>query len=390
MKEHFKDVHDGNKPIKSEEPFQKDQTIKEPIKCNICGFTFKIKSQLYGHITSMHSDKKPFKCNSCNAKYSKKQNLDEHIYQFHQDTQSDFKCEDCQTIFSKISDLEVHISMVHEEKKPYRCGMCGVKYAEKHPLHRHMVVIHKAQSTSKCRICHALFNDVEDLKKHIVLGHETTVHKEKIPITPKILRRKTNNQNSDAENPFQCNKCGENFKSGERLKAHVTLVHEERKPFGSMLDDSCISESGINESFNDENKSKIISEEEEIISGDEINSEDEIMSEHYEDSDVENVEIDPPVLKKVGLKKPLKKVHEKKKPFNCNFCGKEFISKSGLKSHISMAHDGKNPIESIEENVEMPYKCKFCDKRFLSTPGMLTLKYSFFFGVRVNNINKIG
>ena len=144
MKEHFKDVHDGNKPIKSEEPFQKDQTIKEPIKCNICGFTFKIKSQLYGHITSMHSDKKPFKCNSCNAKYSKKQNLDEHIYQFHQDTntQSDFKCEVCQTIFSKISDLEVHISMVHEEKKPYRCGMCSVKYAEKHPLHRHMVSLY--------------------------------------------------------------------------------------------------------------------------------------------------------------------------------------------------------------------------------------------------------
>ena len=88
-----------------------------------------------------------------------------------------------------------------------------------------------------------------------------------MPITPKILKRKINNQNSDAENPFQCKKCGEDFKSGERLIAHVTLVHEEKKPFGSMLDDSCISESGINESFNDENKSKIILEEEEIISG---------------------------------------------------------------------------------------------------------------------------
>ena len=434
MKEHFKDVHDGKNPIKMEEPFnckicestfdnkpklyehireehqddiasgkfsnfQKDHTIKEPLKCNICGFTFEIKSQLYGHITSMHDDKKPFKCNSCNAKYSKKQNLDEHIYQFHRDTQPDFKCEVCQTIFSKISDLEVHISMVHEEKKPYRCGMCGVKYAEKHPLHRHMVVIHKAKSTSKCRICHALFNDVEDLKNHIVLGHEVTDHEGKIPIAPKILKRKISNQNSDAENPFQCNKCGEDFKSGERLIAHVTLVHDEKKPFG--IDDSCISESGINESFNDENKTKIISEEE-IISGDEINSEDEIMSEHYEDSDGE---IDPPTLKKsskgnvsfvheekkfkhkcekcqhsfklkVGLKKHMKIVHEKKKPFDCSFCGKGFISKPGLKGHIAMAHDGENPIESIEENVEwvgheMPYKCKFCDKRFLSTPGML-------------------
>ena len=271
---------------------------------------------------------------------------DEKPLKVHRDTQH-FKCEVCQAVFSQKSDMEVHVSMVHEDKKPYRCGMCGVKYPEKHSLHRHMVVIHKAQSTSKCRICHALFSDVEDLKKHIILGHETTVHEEKIPITPKILKRKD-------ENPFQCNKCGEGFKSGERLIAHVTLVHEEKKPFGSMLDDSCMSESGINESFNDENKSKIISEDEEIISGDEINSEDEIMSEHYEDSDVENVEIDPPVLKKVGLKKQMKTVHEKKKPKK------------------------KNPIESIEENVEMPYKCKFCDKRFLSTPGMF---FSCFFQI---------
>ena len=193
---------------------------------------------------------------------------------------------------------------------------------------------------------------MEDLKKHIVLGHVTTVHEEKMPITPKILKR-----NSDAGNSFQCNKCGEGFKSGERLIAHVTLVHEEKKPFGSMLDDSCISESGINESFNDENKSKIISEEEEIISGDEINSEDEIMSEHYEDSDVENVEIDPPVLKKVVLKKQMKIVHEKKKP---------------------KTKKRENATESIEENVEMPYKCKFCDKRFLSTPGMF---FSCFFQI---------
>ena len=37
-----------------------------------------------------------------------------------------------------------------------------------------------------------------------------------------------------------------------------------------MLDDSCISELGVDESFNDEKQSKIISEEEEIISGKEI------------------------------------------------------------------------------------------------------------------------
>ena len=71
----------------------------------------------------------------------------------------------------------------------------------------------------------------------------------------------------------------------------VPLVHEEKKTFG--IDDSCISESGLNESFSDKNKVKIISEDE-IISEGEIMSEDEVVSDHYEDSDVE---IDSPTLK---------------------------------------------------------------------------------------------
>ena len=68
-------------------------------------------------------------------------------------------------------------------------------------------------------------------------------------------------------------------------------VNEGSLPFG--IDDSCISESGLNESFNDKNKTKIISEDE-IISEGEIMSEDEVVSDHYEDSDAE---IDSPTLK---------------------------------------------------------------------------------------------
>ena len=84
----------------------------------------------------------------------------------------------------------------------------------------------------------------------------------------------------------------------KRTKKLIKSVNEGSLPFG--IDDSCISESGkqsgLNESFNDKNKTKIISEDE-IISEGEIMSEDEVVSDHYEDSDVE---IDSPTLKEIS------------------------------------------------------------------------------------------
>ena len=69
----------------------------------------------------------------------------------------------------------------------------------------------------------------------------------KNPITPKIKRKAVVD-----ENPFKCKKCNEGFKSEKRLSAHDTLAHGVKKPFG--IDDSFLSESGLNESFQEKKK----------------------------------------------------------------------------------------------------------------------------------------
>ena len=53
-----------------------------------------------------------------------------------------------------------------------------------------------------------------------------------------------------------------------------------------------------------------------------------------------------------------------KRQITCEFCGKSFLSKSGLTRHINSVHqDGKIQPKSL-------FQCKFCGKSILSKSGM--------------------
>ena len=59
-----------------------------------------------------------------------------------------------------------------------------------------------------------------------MLGHLASAHKEKKPKQNPIQSV------HDGKKPFSCKKCHQSFKSEQRLTAHITLIHEEKKPFG--------------------------------------------------------------------------------------------------------------------------------------------------------------
>ena len=59
-----------------------------------------------------------------------------------------------------------------------------------------------------------------------MLGHLASAHKEKKP------RQNPIQSVHDGKKPISCKKCHQFFKSEQRLAAHITLIHEEKKPFG--------------------------------------------------------------------------------------------------------------------------------------------------------------
>ena len=81
---------------------------KKPVKCDICNYTFSLKSSLKRHVASIHEGNKPFKCDICNYMCSLKGNLKKHV------------------------------SLVHEDNKSFKCGICDYSCSLKSMLHQSM------------------------------------------------------------------------------------------------------------------------------------------------------------------------------------------------------------------------------------------------------------
>ena len=58
---------------------------------------------------------------------------------------------------------------------------------------------------------------------------------------------------------------------------------------------------------------------------------------------------------KSTLKNHISSAHEGKKRFSCSFCEKDFFSKDSLNKHIVKAHEGKKP-----------YNCELCESVFFN------------------------
>jgi len=64
---------------------------------------------------------------------------------------------------------------------------------------------------------------------------------------------------------------------------------------------------------------------------------------------------------KAYLAKHIDTIHEGKKQFPCEICGKSFFLKTQLAQHIGEIHEGKKP-----------YACDICDYRFSQKGSMKT------------------
>ena len=65
---------------------------------------------------------------------------------------------------------------------------------------------------------------------------------------------------------------------------------------------------------------------------------------------------------KAALIRHILVVHERKKPYVCEFCGHACSEKIQLKQHVQSAHEGKKP--------EKPYMCEFCTSCFSQRVGL--------------------
>ncbi|XP_034479724.1 zinc finger protein 250 isoform X13 [Drosophila innubila] len=209
-----------------------------------------------------------------------------------------YSCDECGKSFLLKHHLTTHARVHTGGERPHICTHCGKSFAHKHCLNTHLL-LHSTDRPYQCQEC----------KKSFTLKHHLLTHS-------RVHSR---------ERPFVCQECGRSFPLKRHLVTH-SKFHAGERPY---VCEEC------GESFAQENHL--------------------IMHSRFHGS------LNPFVCADCGASFPRKfqlvnhgRIHGKI-PHSCTVCGKEFLQKRTLVSHMRRVHTG-----------EQAHPCVSCGEGFLT------------------------
>ena len=305
--------------------------------CWYCEFTGIDNKSLELHMKENHVNSLKMKqegwrkCEICNEAIQSQELLFEHQEREHGHLKQ--TCEFCKEVCLTIKNLAAHIANKHctlVPEKGYLCLYCNtVTKKRASEVGYHILNTHFNEPLYKCNQCGKGFDDKKCLTSHIKYNHTT-------------------------EKLFQCDKCAKNFKTAGLLYSHAKNIHEESKNLeckecGKFFKNKMYLRN--HHRFKHTTKTVIVCDD----CGKSFSQKQSFLDHsltHLSEQEKEQIKISCPnpdcdytTIKKELLKEHIKRVHEKKKNYQCSFCTKEFFSRTHMDEHTNGVHLNLKPIQ---------------------------------------------
>ncbi|XP_066254698.1 zinc finger protein ZFP2-like isoform X10 [Euwallacea similis] len=305
-------------------------SAERPWRCQVCDKTFKHKRVLDYHEKTVHGDPQNYPCDICGKIFSNKRNC--VVHRNRHTKEYTVKCQECGKAFLGNFYLKKHM-IVHSEERPHQCPACGKRFKHQRVLDYHFKTLHGDESHEKhpCDICGKIFSNRRNCDIH----------------RKRHLKQYT----------VYCEHCGKGFLNNFYLNKHLNAKHYGKRHICDVCGASIGDKSNMRNhmKLHDPNYKKPLPEVCNICHKAFSNLKRHYKAAHENDGKNYKCEYCGKFFRgKDGLKFHLM-IHRGEKPFSCEFCGKAFILNTFLQQHLRT-----HP----ESNVK-PFECSVCEKTFI-------------------------
>ena len=288
FRRHLKLAHKSKKTLKCEKCHKVfrskvflEKHLKATHECGVCSQEFQGQAELKSHKRTAHNEVNPNECEKCRKEFRTKSLLQTHKKSEHDPKPS--MCSVCHLEFENRSELKWHRKLANCKSEPQKCQICFKEFVGSRSLRKHIKVVHEKVKLYKCEKCPFECSYVGDLNRHM-LAHER-------------LKREIGKS-------FQCEICFKEFVGCRSLRKHIKVIHEKVEPYKC---DKC----------------------------------------PYECSYIGY--LNRHMLAHERLKREIGKV------FQCEICFKVFVGSRCLRKHIKVIHEKVKPYKCEK----CPYKCSY-------------------------------